>query len=255
MSPSELAAPLPLSPAPSLVVDDSPGFQPADTRLNPPSDTVSPPPPSPCQEPLVPLDSATPSLPDYQAETPSHQGSDTLSPECTSPSPCVGRRLPFSPSSPSESSVPRAQKRVAHMREADESALERCSFHNNRAGFPSSRTIISTARSGVPSPFPRASQALRFLERKTRAVRPSRSRFLRKQVLRAVPKRTRCIPSPTIFRSAAIPRSFQRVVAKIAPQYQQAQSPASSVCVCPPSFTAQRGGERNRVVSRRAKVG
>ena len=60
MSPSELAAPLPLSPAPSLVVDDSPGFQPADTRLNPPSDTVSPPPPSPCQEPLVPLDSATP---------------------------------------------------------------------------------------------------------------------------------------------------------------------------------------------------
>ena len=240
MPPSELASPLPLSPAPSLVVDDSPGFQPVDTRLSPPSDTVSPPPPSPCQEPLVPLDTATPSLPDWQAETPSHQGGDTLSHECTSPSPYVGRRLPFSPSSPSESSVPRAQKRVAHMREADESALERCSFHNNRAGFPSSRTIISTARSGVPSPFPRASQALRFLERKTRAVRPSRSRFLQKQVLRAVPKRTRCIPSPTIFRSAAIPRSFQRVVAKIAPQYQQAQSPASSVCVSPLLYSATR---------------
>ena len=75
MSPSELASPLPLSPAPSLVVDDPPGFQPADTRLSPPSDTVSPPPPSPCQEPLMPLDTATPSLPDWQAETPSHQGS------------------------------------------------------------------------------------------------------------------------------------------------------------------------------------
>ena len=112
----------------TLDADESSGSQPDDARLAPPADTAPPPAPSPAPELVLHTDLLD------GLQTP-QSGSPPLPESATqrrSPSPCVGRRLPFSPSLPSESSVPRAQKRVAPIQETGESALGQRSFNNRR---------------------------------------------------------------------------------------------------------------------------